>query len=354
MIRKGELSMENIEMAKKESTFEEKYIKKMKFKETVVDNMIQNIDNGISGFSYSKGPLCLNDRVIKEATRKVEDYPYICPWNKKILYGTENCSIQSGCPRTVFAIVKNQNKKKLEATSTNEGAKTQSLFCGIKVISLLSKNEQLKILKRFKKNLQNGVYKDEKNVPPLLTKKEIETIQERIELQEEETRAKRIAALVEKHPDWKEDLEECYGTDIAWNGTGVHFAPESKSCVDGAEDMSYDEYIEAQMRSIDGHRHDLAMCEHYNNYGIFRGRVSKVNGEYVCFEKLYVQTGDGEEDFYGEEDHVWVHKKQFNGCKLNIGNCLQFEGFINRYVRQGNGLPQIDYGIKTVKAFKRL
>lgn len=336
--------MKNVKMAKNDS--EKKYVEKMRFKETVIDNMIQNIDNGISGFSYSKGPLCLNENVIKGATKKVEDFPYICPWNKKILYGSENCNIQGGCPRTVFAIASKRNKAK--------DVKTPNLFCGIKAVSLLDKKMQRRILKRFKRYLRNGVYKDVNNVPPLLTRREIEAIQERTELQEEETRAKRISALVEKHPDWKEDLEECYGTDIAWNGTGVHFSPESKYSVDGADEMSYDEYIEAQMRSIDGHRHDLAMCEHYNNYGIFRGRVSKVNDEYVCFEKLYVQTGNAEEDFYGEEDHVWVHKKQFNGCKLSVGNCLQFEGFINRYVRQGNGLPQIDYGIKTVKAFKRL
>lgn len=144
-----------------------------------------------------------------------------------------------------------------------------------------------------------------------------------------------------------------YGKKVCTCGEGgvIFWDPDSLKEVVGAEGMTYDEYLDAQIRSLGNYRSYFEMC--YFNFPMgFQGQIEKLTKEYVCFKRIFVSGmfSDGVM-FDGKEDHVWMSKSGFES--FQVGDCVEFFAEVYRYVKTGQG-KLIDYSLRNPKGIKKI
>ncbi len=144
-----------------------------------------------------------------------------------------------------------------------------------------------------------------------------------------------------------------YGEKICAQTEGgvVCFDPDSMKKVVGTEKMTYDEYLDAQIRSLGQYRSYFEMC--YFNFAMgFQGQIERITNNYVCFERIFVSGMFSDGDmFEGKEDHVWLDKYGFES--FQVGDCVEFSAEVYRYVKTGNG-KLIDYSLRKPEGIKRI
>ena len=153
--------------------------------------------------------------------------------------------------------------------------------------------------------------------------------------------------------DFTEFKKEYYGEKICviTEGGMVCFDPDSLKEVVGAEHMTYDEYLDTQIRSLGKYRAYFAMC-YFNFPEVFKGQIEKTGKKTVCFKRVYVEGtyGDGT-IFDGKEDHVWMSRSGFES--FQVGDCVEFSAEVYRYLKTGNG-KLIDFGLRNPEAIRKI
>ena len=299
-----------------------------------LDLMIRHADKGPSGFWVEDYEGCGNPAIFPEFEeglrrgRLVQKEHYLCPWNTAIVYGAGHGNINTGCYHS----------------------------CSIDKAKYLSEQELQKILARFKARMENGDYNSVDHLLPLLTEIERKHIEDRIlaeqrerERNEERKRQERIkeaAALIAKYPDEESLLAAYYGEDDCVDGEKglVFFSPNSRKNVVGAEEMSYDKYLDIQFASL-RHPYRSGFANGIFNYLLsFKGQIEKVKPKYVCFKRIFIEGmySDGMM-FDDKEDHVWMDRSGFE--EFSAGDSVSFGAEVYRYVKTGNG-NLIDYGLR--------
>lgn len=299
-----------------------------------LDLMIRHADKGPSGFWVEDYEGCGNPAIFSEfdeGLRRghlVQKEHYLCPWNTAIMYGAGHGNINTGCYHS----------------------------CSIDKAKYLSEQELKKILVRFKARMENGDYNSVDHLLPLLTESERKHIEDRIlaeqrerERNEERKRQERIkkaATLIAKYPDEESLLATYYGEDDCVDGENglVFFSLNSRKDVVGAEEMSYDEYLDIQFSSL-GHPYRSGFANGIFNYLLsFKGQIEKVKPKYVCFKRIFIEGmySDGMM-FDDKEDHVWMDRSGFE--EFSAGDSVSFGAEVYRYVKTGNG-KLIDYGLR--------
>lgn len=153
--------------------------------------------------------------------------------------------------------------------------------------------------------------------------------------------------------DFKELVNANYGENVCTfvEGGVIHFDPGSLKEVVGAENITYDEYIDIQIRSLGQYRSSFEAC--YANVTMgFKGQIEKKAKKRVCFKRIFVSGmfPDGEM-FDGKEDHVWMEQSGFESFK--VGDCIEFFAEVYRYVKTGNG-KMIDYSLRNPTDIKKI
>lgn len=153
--------------------------------------------------------------------------------------------------------------------------------------------------------------------------------------------------------DFNEFKKTNYGKKICAeteNGI-IFFDPDSLKDVVGAEKMTYDEYLDVQIRSLGKIRSNFQMC-YFNIPLEFKGQIEKIAKDNVCFKRIYIcgMFSDGVM-FDGKEDHVWMKKVGFETAQT--GDRFSFFADIYRYVKTGNG-KLIDYALRNPKGIKKI
>lgn len=318
-------------------------------KETIkaIDTMIAYADKGPSGFWTDDYEGCGNPDIFPEFDeglkhgRYVHKEHFLCPWNTAVMYGDGHGNISTGCYHS----------------------------CSIQDAKYLSPEMITTILKRFKKRISSGKYDQVDHIEPLLfeaeqgyiKKQKVKEFAEREKLinREAAERKKKAARLLQKYAARNEIcnlLCMYYGTEqIVDSGIGVliFFSPDSKADVVGAERLTYDDYIDAQIQSAGKYRLDFLNC--YMNYPLeFKGEVEKVDYTHkrICFKRIFV-TGMYSDGvcFDGKEDHVWMSSDGFGEC--SVGDCFEFGAEVYRYLKTGNG-KMIDYSLRNPGSVKRI
>lgn len=307
-----------------------------------IDVMIKHADKGPSGFWVDDYEGCGNPLIFPEFNEGLKHGKYIskehiaCPWDKEIALGSEHRT-NGGCYHRCL---------KHDAT-------------------FLKTNEIRNILARFKERVLNGDYDEDYNsVKPLLTKQETELIKNRIKQKDLEWRKqqelerqevdKKADWLIAKWPQFKDYIENHYEKDtvIAGYSCPLIFSNNYKEEVVGAENMSYNEYLDAQFSSLGKDCHSGFAGALLGNELSYRGKIERMNDEYVCFNKIFIDGmyPDGE-CFVGKEDHVWMSIEGFR--KHKVGDCLSFEAETYRYVKTSNG-RQIAYGLRNPNFIRKV
>lgn len=134
-------------------------------------------------------------------------------------------------------------------------------------------------------------------------------------------------------------------------GGMVCFDPDGLKEVVGAEGMTYDEYLDTQIRSLGKYRSYFEAC-YFNLPMSFQGQIEKLTKDYVCFKRIFVSGmyPDGEM-FDGKEDHVWMSKSGFE--PFEVGDCVEFFAEVYRYVKTGKG-KMIDYSLRNPEGIKKI
>ena len=144
-----------------------------------------------------------------------------------------------------------------------------------------------------------------------------------------------------------------YGTNTCElvEGGIVFYSHDSKDKVVGADEMTYDEYIDVQMKSLGKVRIYFLRCYMNCTMG-FKGQVEKITKNNICFRQIFVSGmySDGVM-FDGKEDHVWVSKDGFKG--FCVGDCASFFAEVYRYVKKSNG-KLIDYALRNPENIKKI
>ncbi len=144
-----------------------------------------------------------------------------------------------------------------------------------------------------------------------------------------------------------------YGTKTAvQSGKGiVDYNPDKMSDVVGGEKLTYDEYLEIQIKSQGKVRGSFQLCYYEIPLG-FRGEVEKITKDKICFKRIFVEGmyRDGI-CFDGKEDHVWMDLKGFE--KFKPGDSVSFWAEIYRYLKTGDG-KIIDFGLRNPKEVKQI
>jgi len=153
--------------------------------------------------------------------------------------------------------------------------------------------------------------------------------------------------------DWKELKKEFYGsgTLVSVEGGVINFAPEASKCIVGGENLSYDEYLEIERKSVSKRRHWFEHC-YYESESLgfvyssdaFIGKISTFTNLKVCFEYIAVSGmyGDGN-GFKGKEDHVWMDRSDFK--QFRVGDCVAFRATVYKYLKTGKG-KAFDYALR--------
>lgn len=311
-------------------------MKKKQTKKTTVDAlnlMICHVDKGPSGFWTDDYEGCGNPEIFPEFEeglkrgKLVQKEHYLCPWNTAVMYGAGYGNICTGCYYS----------------------------CSINKAKYLSEQELKEILTRFKTRLESGEYDDIEHLAPLLTEKENQHIEERIfaeriecEYYEERKKRERLRKsidLITKYPNKKSLLATYYGEKncVIEDSGIVFFNPDSRKDVVGAENMSYDEYIEVQLASL-GHAYRSGFAKGiFNSLLSFRGQIEKINVKHICFKRIFISGMYSDGEMYDDkEEHVWMDKTGFE--KFGVGDSVSFGARVYRYVKTGNG-KRIDYGL---------
>ncbi len=123
---------------------------------------------------------------------------------------------------------------------------------------------------------------------------------------------------------WEAFKKAHYGKKVVvqseW-GT-ICFDPDSLSEVVDGDRITYEEYLEIQLRSAKKVRHYFERC-YYSIPLDFRGQIERRTKNKVCFKRIYVEGMyfDGT-CFSGKEDHVWMDLKDFEDCQA--GDSVSF------------------------------
>ncbi|MBE5958734.1 MAG: hypothetical protein E7254_07735 [Lachnospiraceae bacterium] len=310
-----------------------------------IDIMIRQAEKGPSGFWTEDYEGCGNPKIFPEFNeglehgRLIQKKHFLCPWNAAVLFANGRGNISTGCYHS----------------------------CSIIDAKYLSTDMIKEVLIKFKKNMLNGYYDNPKEIGPLLTGEMIKFIEsakeaereaiERREQKEYNQRKQMAKKLLERFSDDKNAQQFIVahygGKTVNSSEYGmIDFSPESKDDVVGAENMSYDDYLEVQIRTVKKCRIDFQNC-FYNTPMEFKGCIEKKNSKRVCFERIFV-TGmfsSGFEMFDGKEDHVWMDIKGFED--LEVGDCVSFFAEVYRYIKTSNG-KVIDFGLRNPKGIKRI
>lgn len=304
--------------------------------------MICHADKGPSGFWTDDYEGCGNPAIFPEFEdglkhgRLVQKKHDLCPWNTAILYGTGHGNIETGCYHS----------------------------CSIDRARYLSEQEIKEVLIRFKTHFEKGDYEHVDHLMPLLTENEATLIEQRIlskQLEDEQRdklhqqdRLKKAAVLIKKYPNKKDLLAVYYGEKACVNEEDglIFFAPDSRNDVVGAENMSYDEYLDVQLASL-GHAYRSGFANGIFHYLLeLKGQIEKVNARYICFKRVFISGmyPDGEM-FEDTEDHVWMDKSGFEA--FTAGDSVSFGAEVYRYVKTGNG-KRIDYGLRNPAGIRKI
>lgn len=310
----------------------------------LIDVMILHADKGPSGFWTDDYEGCGNPKIFPEFEeglkhgKYIRKEHYLCPWNKAVLYGEGHGNINTGCYHS----------------------------CSIRDAKYLSPEMLAAVLTRFKEHLQNDDYDDTKHIASLLTEDEQSYIkqqqilerenQERQWQKDKEDKAIRAAALIQKYQDneyLKELVADHYGDDIFVLSEygNIDFSPNGKTDIVGGEKLTYDDYLDIQIRSYGKQRSWFAMC-YYNIPGEFMGSIEKKTKKNICFQRIYVSGmySDGE-CFEGKEDHVWMDIQGFEDFK--VGDCVSFDSEVYRYIKTGNG-KVLDYSLRNPQGIQQI
>ena len=156
---------------------------------------------------------------------------------------------------------------------------------------------------------------------------------------------------MENVSSWKETAFYGEKACVLVEGGVLYFDPDSRKEVVGAENMTYDEYLDTQVRSLGKYRTYFAMC--YDNVSVqFKGQIEKITKRNICFRRIFVEGMymDGM-CFDGKEDHVWMDKAGFAG--FQVGDCAAFYAEVYRYVKTGSG-KMIDYGLRKPEDIQKI
>lgn len=153
--------------------------------------------------------------------------------------------------------------------------------------------------------------------------------------------------------DFTELKRRNYGKKICTlvEGGYINFDPDGLKELIGAKNMTYDEYLDVQIRSLGKYRTSFEMC--YFEIPIeFKGQIEKIAKDTVCFKRIFVigMYPDGEM-FDGKEDHVWMDKSGFE--TFQVGDSVEFFAEVYRYVKTGNG-KLIDYSLRNPTGIKKI
>lgn len=295
----------------------------------MIDVMIQHADKGPSGFWTDDHEGCGNPKIFPEFEeglkhgKYVHKNHYLCPWNTAVLYGSGNGNISNGCYYS----------------------------CSIRDARYLSPKMLKTVLMRFKNRLQSDIYDDTAHIEPLLTASEKSYIEKQkvlerkeLELQQQkdrENKAIKASALLRKYRDndaARALLAAYYGDDITvMSQFGcLDFSPAGMADIVGGEKLSYDDYIDIQIKSAGRQRSWFEMCYH-NFPDEFVGCVERKSKDRICFRRIYVSGmySDGIEFFEGKEDHVWMDLQGFED--FEVGDSVSFYAEVYRYIKTGNG-----------------
>ena len=278
--------------------------------------MICHADKGPSGFWTDDYEGCGNPAIFPEFEdglkhgRLVQKKHDLWPWNTAILYGTGHGNIETGCYHS----------------------------CSIDRARYLSEQEIKEVLIRFKTHFEKGDYEHVDHLMPLLTENEATLIEQRI-------------LSIQLEDDL---LGVYYGENACVHEDGglVFFAPDSRNDVVGAENWSYDEYLDVQLASL-GHAYRSGFANGIFHYLLeFNGQIERVNARHICFKRIFISGmyPDGEM-FEDTEDHVWMDKSGFEA--FTAGDSVSFSAEAYRYVKTGNG-KRIDYGLRNPAGIRKI
>ena len=144
-----------------------------------------------------------------------------------------------------------------------------------------------------------------------------------------------------------------YGDDILVSDEFgiIDFSPTGKEGIVGGEKLTYDDYLDIQIRSSGKQRTWFKMC-YYNIPGEFKGCIEKKTKKHACFKRIYVSgmypDGDG---FEGKEDHVWMDIQGFEDFK--VGDGVSFSADVYRYIKTGNG-KVLDYSLRNPQEIRQI
>ena len=312
---------------------------------SLIDVMIQHAVKGPSGFWTDDYEGCGNPKIFPEFEEGLRHGKYVhkehflCPWNAAVLYGDGHGNITTGCYHS----------------------------CSIREAKFLSAEMLSAVLTRFKENLQAGNYDNPRHIEPLLTEaeqsyiKDQQTIErknkERQWQKDRENKAIKATDLIKKYQD-NEDIKALllahYGDDtVVSSEIGcLDFSPTGKFEVVGGEKLTYDEYIDIQIRSSGKQRTWFEMC-YYNLPSEFMGCIEKKTKKNICFKRIYVSGmyPDGCDFFEGKEDHVWMDIQGFEDFK--IGDCVSFFADVYKYIKTGHG-KILDYSLRNPQGIKQI
>ena len=314
---------------------------------SIIDIMIKKAEKGVSGFWVDDEDACGNPDIFPEFAEAIgkrllsKEHEY-CPWNTAIVYGEGHGCITTGCYHS----------------------------CSIREMKYLSPEMTRAILRRFKKNLQSGVYDDTKHLKPLLTKEEFAYIekQKKLEQKKEEQQKKaeladkkrKAASLITKYKN-DEDVVKFilanYGSNtvcLCEEGT-IDFSSSQITEIEGCENLTYNDYLDIQLMTRGKKIRDWVEQCYYEIPSGFKGEIEKVSkdGKHICLKRVFVE-GMYRCDltfWNGKEDHVWMDIAGFEDYK--IGDCVSFFADVYRYVKKGGG-KQLDYGLRNPKGIKKI
>lgn len=300
---------------------------------SMLNKMIANADKGPSGFWVDDYEGCGNPAIFPEFEeglkkgRLVQKNHQLCPWNTAVMYANGRGNIVTGCYHS----------------------------CSFSDAKYLSPEMLKAILLRFKKRLESGEYDNDSRIMPLLNANEIAHIEkQKIRVQKEQNRQSeqkraerkiKAASLLKKYPeghDFRDLILAYYGEKIFVHE--IYFDPKTKDDVQNGEKLTYDEYIDIQIRSVGKQRGSFGQCYFYYRTGEFKGQIERTTDDKVLFKRIYV-TGmyDDCSFFDGKEDHVWMNRDGFE--EYSVGDSVEFFAEVYRYLKTRNG-KLIDFGLR--------
>lgn len=314
---------------------------------STIDIMIKEAEKGVSGFWVDDEDACGNPDIFPEFAEAMgkrllmKKHEY-CPWNIAIVFGEGYGNLSTGCFHS----------------------------CSIREMKYLSPELIRTILRRFKKNLQNGVYDNAEHLKPLLTKEELAYIEKQKKLEAkrfEDNRQselaknkKKAASLIAKYKN-DEDVVKFilanYGSNtvcLCEEGT-IDFSFSRIKEIEGGENLTYNDYLDIQLMTRGKKIRDWFEKCYYEIPSEFKGEVEKISqdGKYICFKRVFVE-GMYRCDltfWNGKEEHVWMDIDGFEDYK--VGDCVSFFADVYRYVKKSNG-KQLDYGLRNPKGIKKI